>query len=250
MARLFPQEPAHEVPLRSFPSPCPYLPGETALLPFRLPTRILDPQAFDRLLSQGDRRSGRALYRPSCTECSACQPIRVAVPDFVPSPSQRRVERRNRGQITVEMGVPRYDPAYVRLYDRHKMERGLSSDQIGGASATSPEEWSAFFVKTCVRSVQMRYLAGSELIGVGIVDLGATSSSSVYFFFDPDAGWRSPGVYSMLAEIALARRLGMRWHYLGLYVEDCRALSYKAAYHPHERLIGGRWIRFEKNTSV
>ena len=40
------------------------------------------------------------------------------------------------------------------------------------------------------------------------------------------------------------RRTGRRWLYLGLYVEDCRHLSYKARYRPHERLVDGDWRRF------
>ena len=46
----------------------------------------------------------------------------------------------------------------------------------------------------------------------------------------------------VLTEIEHCRELGMRWYYLGLWVEDCSALRYKSGYHPHERLIGGQWV--------
>ena len=49
-------------------------------------------------------------------------------------------------------------------------------------------------------------------------------------------------VYSVLHEIDVCRVLGMRWYYLGLWVEDCAALRYKSGYHPHERLVRGRWV--------
>jgi arginine-tRNA-protein transferase len=52
-------------------------------------------------------------------------------------------------------------------------------------------------------------------------------------------------VYSVLAEIELCRRTARDWLYLGLYVEDCRHLSYKARYRPHERLVDGEWRAFE-----
>jgi arginine-tRNA-protein transferase len=68
----------------------------------------------------------------------------------------------------------------------------------------------------------------------------------VYFFFDPEESRRSLGVFSVLQELRLCERLGMEHLYLGLHVEDCRELSYKAAYHPHERLTPGGWRRFER----
>jgi arginine-tRNA-protein transferase len=66
----------------------------------------------------------------------------------------------------------------------------------------------------------------------------------VYFYFDPDEGKRSLGTFSVLAELAWWRRQKGRYHYLGLYVEDCRHLVYKARFFPHERRVGGVWTRF------
>jgi len=90
----------------------------------------------------------------------------------------------------------------------------------------------------------MRYLQGDRLVGVGIVDLGARDSSSVYFYFDPDESRRSLGTLSTLFEIEWLRRRGGRYHYLGLYVQACRHLVYKASYFPHQRLVGGLWTTF------
>lgn len=47
----------------------------------------------------------------------------------------------------------------------------------------------------------------------------------------------------MLREIALCRERGLDWYYLGYWVRDCRHLRYKSQYLPHERLIGGAWVR-------
>jgi arginine-tRNA-protein transferase len=89
----------------------------------------------------------------------------------------------------------------------------------------------------------MRYYYDDELVGVGVVDLGLTAASSVYFYFDPERADLSPGVYSVLQEIELCRASGREHLYLGLFVQDCRHLSYKADYAPHERLIHGEWRR-------
>src|SRR4030095_10806703 len=94
------------------------------------------------------------------------------------------------------------------------------------------------------RTVEMWCWVGVRLVGGGIVDVGGRSLSSVYFYFDPDEGKRSLGTFSVLAELAWWRRQKGRYHYLGLYVEDCRHLVYKARFFPHERRVGGVWTRF------
>ena len=91
---------------------------------------------------------------------------------------------------------------------------------------------------------EMRYRVDGRLIGVGIIDVGREDSSSVYFYFDPDESRRSLGVFSVMVEVAWLRTQGGRFHYLGLYVDDCRHLLYKAQYQPHERLIECRWEGF------
>ena len=82
-----------------------------------------------------------------------------------------------------------------------------------------------------------------RLVGVGILDLGRTSVSSVYFYFDPspEIAPYAPGNYSALQEIAFCQDTGREYLYLGLYVEDCDRLNYKARYKPHERLQSGNW---------
>ena len=78
------------------PQPCPYLDGR---MERKLFTALQGEQASelnDALSKQGFRRSQNVLYRPSCTECSACLSARIRVADFKPSKSQRRAARRNR----------------------------------------------------------------------------------------------------------------------------------------------------------
>lgn len=222
------------------PEPCPYLPGRTARMPLRLQLRPLAPATFDELLAQGDRRVGQMLYRTACGACAACEPIRLPVADFVPTRSQRRALHKNR-DVVVEAGPATYSAEKLALYNRHKRERGLShSDEP--MTRASYEGW---FLATCVSTVEMRYSVNGRLIGVGILDLGERDASSVYFYFDPDEAPRSLGVFSALMELAWLRSRGGRYLYLGLWVEDCRHLYYKASYAPHERRIDGEWRRFD-----
>lgn len=219
---------------------CAYLPNERARLPHRYPIEPVQPAAFDALLELGDRRAGVLLYRPSCPSCSACEAIRIPVAEHVPTRSQRRAWKRNDGELVVEIARPEVTPRHVELFNRHKDERGLSRRE----GLASPEEYRAFLVDSCVPAREIRYLLEGKLVAVSILDFGERSVSSVYHYFDPDVADRSIGVYSVLKEIELTRELGLDWYYLGLYVEGCRALRYKAGYFPHERRIGGTWRRF------
>ena len=87
----------------------------------------------------------------------------------------------------------------------------------------------------------MCFEVDEQLVGVSIVDVGARDTSSVYHFFEPDLSARSIGTFSALVEIAWCRSRGGRYHYLGLYAEDCRHLNYKANFQPNERRVEGRW---------
>lgn len=219
------------------PEACPYLPGQTARLPLRVPKRMLNPQEVDEQLAAGDRRSGRMLYKTTCPACSACEPLRVPVADFVPSKSQRRVWAKNVDEITVRVGPPIIDEARLTLFNRHKMERGLSRSGEP-MTALAYRQW---LVDTCMETVEVAYFEGDKLLAVSILDLGLHAASSVYHYFDPDASRRSLGVFSALIEMEWLRQQGKRWYYFGLYVADCSHLSYKAEYRPHERLVDGVW---------
>ena len=73
-------------PFRQFyattPVPCPYLPGRAERkLIVELAGRTA-PAFYDELSRAGFRRSHRFAYRPSCRQCTACVPVRIAVETF------------------------------------------------------------------------------------------------------------------------------------------------------------------------
>jgi arginine-tRNA-protein transferase len=220
--------------------PCPYRDGQQARLPLRLPVGPLSAEQFDECLAAGDRRSGRMLYRTRCPACSSCEPLRVPIAAFVPSKSQRRAWKRNISEVTVRMGPPRTDEARLTMFNRHKLERGLSAS----GEPLTELAYRSWLVDTCVDTREFSYWLGDRLIAISVVDCGAQSVSSVYHYFDPDESWRSMGVFSALAELAWAGESGFVWYYLGFYVSDCAHLRYKADYLPHERRVAGIWTRF------
>jgi arginine-tRNA-protein transferase len=223
---------------------CPYLPDRLARLPLKTPVTVLSREEFDQLLDEGERRSGRMMYRTQCAGCRACEPLRVPTARFRATPSQRRVWRKNDGVVRIEIGRPQVTPDRVRLYNRHKLERGLARSEEPLSAST----YAAWLVDTCVNTREIRYFVEDRLIAISILDFGRTSASSVYHYFDPDESDRSLGVYSVLKEIELCASLGITWYYLGFYVEGCGKLEYKANYWPHERRIDGEWREIVRAT--
>lgn len=216
---------------------CPYLEGERARFPFRLPVRLLAPRELARRLEQGDRRNGPLLYRPTCPSCDACRPIRLDVTSFVPRERHRRVTARGRAEMRVEVGPTLCDAARVRLYNAHAFGRGLARDE----TPMDEDRYARFLTQTCCDSFELRYYVGERLVGVAITDRAADSLSAVYCYYDPTLPRLSIGTFSILEQLDLCRRSGLRYLYLGLYVVGSKTMAYKARFLPHEQRIDGSW---------
>jgi arginine-tRNA-protein transferase len=221
---------------------CLYLPGRRARHPLRLPMRDLTPAEFDQRLEAGDRRAGQLLYTPTCPSCAACEPIRVDVRAFSPSRSQRRAQAKASAAVETRIGPVEVDDRRIALYLEHLHQRGLARE----GESIDARGYASFFVASCVDGFEIRYLIGGELVGVAITDRGERSLSAMYTAWDPAYQALSLGTYSILTQIALARKTGLDWVYLGLAIKDCAPMSYKTRFLPHERRIGGVWRRFER----
>lgn len=213
-------------------------------LPLRLPIRALRRGEFETRLRRGDRRQGLLLYRTACPRCNACEPIRIDVQRFRPGRTQRRIFRRGKRELQVELGPLAPTLEKVALYNRHKRGRGLTS----GETPIDLEGYRAFLGESCAESFEIRYRHQGRLIGVAITDRAQDSLSAVYCYFDPGMEDSSPGTYSILEQIDLCRRWGLRHLYLGLYIAQCAPMAYKGRYMPHERLLDGAWVTFDRTS--
>ena len=221
---------------------CLYLPGRRARQPLRLPMRDLTPAEFDQRLEAGDRRAGQLLYTPTCPACSACEPIRVDVRAFSPSRSQRRAQAKASASVVTRIGPLEVDDRRVALYLEHLQKRGLARE----GESIDARGYASFFVASCVDGFEIRYFIGDQMVGLAITDRGERALSAMYTAWDPAYEALSLGTYSILTQIALARKAGLDWVYLGLSIKDCAPMSYKTRFLPHERRIGGVWRRFER----
>jgi arginine-tRNA-protein transferase len=217
------------------PYDCVYLPGQTAQLSYRIIREISDAE-FDRMLSRGWRRFGIQFFRPNCPGCAGCRSLRIPVAQFVPSKSQRRVSRQNAG-VRLEVRAPGVTAEHLRLW--HEYHAWMTVQKGWPANVkTAQEYWFQFVCDGFSFAREFAYYVGERLVAVGLVDVTATSASSIYFYHDPALRSQALGVYSMLQEIEHAREHGLTHHYLGYWIPECPSSRYKGDYRPFELLTG------------
>ena len=90
------------------PQKCPYIKGKIERKLFTALYGRNTVNLNDELSLQGFRRSQKVLYRPLCSNCSACLSIRVKVNEFYYSKSQKRVINKNKNLIRVKKKTNSY----------------------------------------------------------------------------------------------------------------------------------------------
>ena len=197
-------------------------------------------QLNNALSKQGFRRSQNVLYRPSCSECSACLSARIRVEDFAPSRSQRRVLKRH-ASLTRDATSPWATEAQYALFRSYLDDRHAD----GGMADMDIFEFAAMIEETPVRSRVVEYSTesrdGKELSAVCLTDVLDDGLSMVYSFFDPRMRDSSLGTYVILDHIEIARDAGLPYVYLGYWVPGSSKMGYKANFSALEIYRGGAW---------
>ncbi len=228
-------------PLQDFyvlePNRCPYLSDR---LERKLLTEISGPGAqttYDHLTHAGFRRSHRFAYRPACSECDACVPVRVLVQHFRTTRSLRRIARFN-SDLAVSFVPKRATDEQFDLFDRYIESRHGDGEMAGMAA----QEYRSMIESSDIdtRIAEFRN-TDRRLLAVCLMDWLADGPSAVYSFFDPGEARRSLGTYVVLWLIAEAAKSQSDHVYLGYWIKNSRKMAYKTRFQPLEGLIAGVW---------
>jgi len=218
--------------------PCPYLEDRRWRVR-EFAAAAMAPAVYEAILAEGWRRSGEVFYRDVCPGCRSCVPLRLDAESFAPSRSQRRLLRVN-ADVEARLVDATFSEERFALYREYcRVRHGAHPSPEAEARAA----YAAFLLDGPLGSSKIvEYRDGDgALLATGYVDLLPGGLSSVYFAFDPSAGGRSLGTWSVMRELALARELGRRYYYLGFWVPLSPKMDYKASFRPFEYAWEGEW---------
>ncbi|HRO15585.1 MAG TPA: arginyltransferase [Paracoccus sp. (in: a-proteobacteria)] len=231
------------------PQPCPYLHGRAERKLFTALTGDGARDLNNALSRQGFRRSQNVVYRPSCESCVACMSARIRVRDFIPTRTQRRIQRRNAGLIRLATSAWATEEQF-ELFRRYLDHRHAD----GGMADMDIFEFAAMIEETPVRTRVFEYRvpdpaagpdtgpqAGSALAAVCLTDLLDDGVSLVYSFYDPARMHDSLGTHVILDHVQMAAEAGLPYVYLGYWVPGSRKMAYKARFGALEIYKGGVW---------
>ncbi|WP_432467693.1 arginyltransferase [Agarivorans sp. Z349TD_8] len=216
-------------------TPCPYLAEQQEQLCFALCSKPEKQAYYPQLIELGFRRSGQELYRPHCSGCQACQSLRVDVNAFIPSRSQKRVLSKTKDlQLVWSKHLSNLDYC---LFERYIEAR----HRDGSMYPTSEAAFHQFLSCDWADTQYLRLYQGDRLLALCVTDVFTNGLSAVYTFFEPELASLSLGSLAVLKQIEQAKQQKRRWLYLGYQVDDCRKMSYKQNYTPHQRFINDKW---------
>jgi len=175
-------------------------------------------------------------FRPICSECRSCESLKIDAFDYTLSKSDRRIVRKN-SHLTTVIRHPTLTREHLSLFDRYHRYKHHTRDW--DAPKSDPKNYYASFVQGHGDfGFEVLYFEGEKLIAVDLIDILEQGISSLYCYYDPEYNSQSLGRYTLLQQIEFAKRLNLKWIYLGYYVEGCQSLAYKINYQPSLELQG------------
>ncbi len=216
-------------------NPCAYVPEQKMNINHRqvdVVTRSFASKATER----GWRRFGRNYIFPECASCSECKSLRIDVSNFKYSKSQKKAINRNDDtQITIR--EPSVTWEHVNLYNKY---HAYKAEKSGWKHQNiDPKQYFETYVSGAFDfGKELRYYMDDKLVCIDLIDILDDGISAIYCYYDPDYPRFSLGTYSLLYEIHLASSLGLKWIYLGNWIEGYKDFKYKENFQPLEILEG------------
>ena len=195
----------------------------------------LGDHAMELFLAAGYRRNGNCLYTMRCAECKQCIPVRLQAAKFQMSRSQKRVLRKNQ-DVEISFKPLVADKEHLDLCGRF-LDSRYPQDHNSSSSY-----YNSFFCNTIADSMCIDFRLDGRLVGGSIVDVGTNWMNAVYFYFDPEESKRSLGTYNIMMLIKFCLEMNVTFLYLGYFIEEISAMSYKRKFLPQQLFRDNQWL--------
>jgi arginine-tRNA-protein transferase len=215
--------------------PCAYLPGRSTRMLYRY-SSAADISFCSSVIRRGWRRFGNYYFYPICSGCRECKSLRIDIERFRPSRSQKKAIKRN-SATRMAVAAPSATKLHIELYNRYHLWKSRK-DGWKYREIDIAEYYENFVAGAHEFGKEVLYFIDGRLAGVDLVDIVEDGLSAVYFYYDPDFSRYSLGTYSLIYQIEAARMMGLRYIYLGYWVDGCRAFAYKTGFAGLEILDG------------
>ncbi len=214
---------------------CAYIDGRSV----RMFYKYIESASFkfnSEVIKRGWRRFGCYYFHPVCKDCNECKSLRIDVNNFNYSKSQKRAKKRN-SKTSIVVQEPTISSTHIDLYNKFHNYKNIK-DGWKQKDISYAEYLENFVDGAGNFGKEVLYIRDQKVIGVDLIDILEDGISSIYFFYDPSYSNLSLGVFSLLYQVEIAKKLNLEWVYLGYWVDGCKAFSYKTNFKPQQILDG------------
>lgn len=206
---------------------CQYIENQIAEVEF-----LDGPENISDFLSKGfypSQYTGR-YYKKVCSDCNKCQNVRILINDFKFSKSQKRVIKNGNNLLKRKIEIyTGFDLEYLTLQEKFVSRKNYLKP-VSPTPATHIFEYRDHDNKLAIISY--------VIIDNDILYAYATHWNPVYSKY-------SLGKYSLLKQIEWCKENNKSYLYVGHTNEKVNAYKYKENFLPQERLIKGKWVKYE-----
>jgi leucyl-tRNA---protein transferase len=202
---------------------------------------LASPELMDRCWADGWRHFGSYFFRYSrmseARGFKTVTPLRMRLENFVLSTSQARITKRN-SRLEIKIQDATIDQKKLELFALHTRR----------FSENIPDSLYSFlgFQPANVPCETKELLLFKEgcLIAATFLDIGATSTSSIYSIYDPSESKHSLGIYLILCSIKYSIALGKTFYYPGYATLEPSVYDYKKRFSALEFFDwNGNWLK-------
>ncbi len=196
---------------------------------------------YDDLLARGWFRGNGIVYRSEvvCIDSKVygIRNIRFPVYAFSMRRSHRKLFAKNNKRFSIRVGTPHSDAKREQLYQGVKSRfKAFVHDTLEGV-LLSPRMGVDF------DALEIAVYDGDELVAVSYVDVGDRSMASILCVYNQAYKNASLGIYTMLVEMDLSKRMGLEYYYPGYVLDEPSAFDYKLELGPCQWLgFGEEWF--------